>query len=155
MQSVMLLLGLTTGAQPFAFAPPAGYTAVAAAWSTQHEVPAVDTQELLAAAAAAAAAQEDAVSTVASELSSASDAAAPTSAAAAAATPAAVAVASNGSSSCSSSNDKAAAATSSSSGSAQAQGVEVVGNLRVPPPGPIDLSLYTTASDLHMFGLER
>eukprot|EP00953_Heterococcus_sp_UTEX-ZZ885_P039463 20225-Heterococcus_DN1.PRE.1 len=72
-QSVMLLLGLSTGAQQFAFAPPAGYTAVAAAWSTQHDVPAVNTQELLAAAAAAAAAQEDAVSTVASELSSASN----------------------------------------------------------------------------------
>jgi hypothetical protein len=152
MQSVMYLLALVTGAQPFAFAPPAGYTAVAAAWSTQLEVPAVDTQELLAAVAVAA--QDDAVSTVASELSFASDATA-----AAAATPAAAAVVassgSNGSSSSSSSNDKAAAATSSSSGSAQAQCVEVVGNLRVPPPGPIDLSLYTTASDLHMFGLER
>ena len=141
------MLHCTTGAQPFAFAPPAGYTAVAAAWSTQHEVPAVDTKELLALAAAAAA-QDDALSTVAaSELSLASDTAASTPAAAAAV------VASNGSSS-SSSGDRTSAA-SATTGSLQVQEVEVVGNLRVPPSGPIDLSMYSTASDLHMFGLER
>ncbi|KAG5189946.1 SPRY domain-containing protein [Tribonema minus] len=126
---------VNAGAIPFRHPPPEGYCAVCDAM-------AADAQPSSSADAAAEAAPahvlQDGTNMPAAKNRAPAAAAAAESAAAARAAAAAAAA----------SAEAAAAAPAPAPAAA-------VATLRVPPPGPIDLSLYETASELHMFGLDR